>query len=91
MPNRVFLQWAGRVVGTGEIELETNKHTGYLDFDESKASAQGLLAYPEFFGDEKLAFVIHKVADQPSNIPDPWSDFSEKQYDYLSRARWGGW
>jgi hypothetical protein len=90
-PNRVYLQWAGRVLGTGEIELETNKHTGYLDFDASKASAQGLLAYPEFFGDEKLALVIHKVADQPSQIPEPWSHFSEKQYHYESRARWGRW
>jgi hypothetical protein len=89
--HRVYLQWAGRDPGTGEIQLDTdNEHTGYLDFDASKASAQGVFAYPSFFGDERLAFMIHKVADQPPKIPDSWSCFSKKQYDYVSRARWGG-
>jgi hypothetical protein len=90
--NRVYLQWAGRDPGTGEIQLDTaNEHTGYLDFDASKASAEGVLAYPSFFGDERLAFMIRKVADRPSKIPESWSRFNKKRYDYESRARWGGW
>lgn len=89
--NRVYLQWAGRESGEGEIQLDTeNSHTGYLDFDASKASAQGVFAYPSYFGDERLAFTIRKVSDQPSKIPDSWSGFNEKQYAYESRARWGG-
>jgi hypothetical protein len=89
-PSRVYLQWAGRTPGTGEIQLDTeNEHTGYLDFDASKASAQGVFAYPSYFGDARLAFAIYKVADQPFKIPDEWAHFSEKQYNYESRARWG--
>jgi hypothetical protein len=87
--NRIYLQWAGRETGEGEIQLDTeSKHTGYLDFDESKLSAKGVFSYPDMFGRD-VPFSIFKVADQPSKVPEPWSHFSEKQYNYESRARWG--
>jgi hypothetical protein len=87
--NRVYLQWAGRETGEGEVQVDTdNKHTGYLDFNESKLSAKGVFSYPDMFGTE-VPFSIFKVADQPSKVPEPWSRFSEKQYNYESRARWG--
>jgi hypothetical protein len=92
VPNRVYVQWAGRDPGTGETQLDTNnEHTGHLDFDASKAFAQGVFSYPSFFGNARLAFAIYKVADRPSKVPDSWSHFSEKQYNYESRARWGRW
>lgn len=91
-PNRVYLQWAGRGAGMGEIQVHTaNEHTGYLDFDETRASARGVLASPDHFRGGEVAFIIHKVADRPSKLPDPWSHFSQKQYDYESTARWSGW
>jgi hypothetical protein len=87
--NRIYLQWAGRDAGSGEIEQDTdNKHTGYLDFDESKLSAKGEFSHPNFFG-ENVPFSIFKVANQPSKVPEPWSHFSEKQHNYESTARWG--
>jgi hypothetical protein len=88
--NRIYLQWAGRERGEGEIQLDTdNKHTGYLDVDESKLSAKGVFSFPSWFGRD-VQFSIFKVADQPSKVPELWSCFSEKQYSYESRARWGG-
>jgi hypothetical protein len=88
--NRIYLQWAGRETGEGQIELETgDKHTGYLDFGESKLSAKAVFSYSAMLG-KNVQFSIFKVADQPSKVPEPWSHFSEKQYDYESRARWGG-
>lgn len=90
-PNRVYLQWAGREPGEGVIQLDTrNEHTGYLDFDASKASAQGVFAHPGFFGDARVAFAIHKATDRPVKTPRPWTHFSEKQYNYECKARWGG-
>jgi len=86
--NRIYLQWAGRETGEGEIELDTdNKNTGYLDFEESRVSANAVFSYPAMFGRD-VQFSIFKVADQPSKVPEPWSHFSEKQYDYESAARW---
>jgi hypothetical protein len=87
--NRIYLRWAGRETGEGEIQLDTdNKHTGHLDFDESKLSAKAVFSFPAMF-DRDVQFSIFKVADQPSKVPEPWSRFSEKQYNYESRARWG--
>jgi hypothetical protein len=87
--NRIYLRWAGRETGEGEIQLDTDdEHTGYLDFDESKLSAKAVFSYPTMFGRD-VQFSIFKVADQPSKVPEPWSHFSEKQDDYESRARWG--
>jgi hypothetical protein len=87
--NRIYLRWAGRETGEGEIQLDTdNEHTGYLDFDESKLSAKAVFSFPAMFGRD-VQFSIFKVADQPSKVPEPWSHFSVKQYDYESTARWG--
>jgi hypothetical protein len=87
--NRIYLQWAGRETGEGEIQLDTNnEHTGYLDFDESKLSAQAVFSYPTTLSRD-VQFSIFKVADQPLKVPEPWSRFSEKQYNYESTARWG--
>ncbi|KAH0548642.1 hypothetical protein GP486_007814 [Trichoglossum hirsutum] len=88
--NRIHLQSAGRETGEDEIQLDPdNKHTGYLDFDKSKLSAKGVFSF-SMFG-EDIPFSIFKIADEPSNEPEPWSCFSENQYDYESKARWGGW
>ena len=87
--NRIYLQWAGRETGEGEIQLDTdNEHTGYLDVDESKLSAKGVFSFPSWFRRD-VQLSIFKVADQPLKVPEPWSRFSEKQYSYESRARWG--
>lgn len=91
-PNHIYLQWAGRETGEGEIQLDIDDHTGYLDFDETKLTAKGVFCYSEMYGkDSEVSFSIFKVADQPSKTPEPLSRFSEKQYSYESRARWGGW
>ncbi|OXV10329.1 hypothetical protein Egran_01912 [Elaphomyces granulatus] len=89
--NRIYLQWAGRETGEGVIQLDTDDHTGYIDFNETKLTGNGVFCYPEMFGksDSQVSFSIFKVADQPSKTPEPWSDFSEKQYDYECSARWG--
>ncbi|KAN0072624.1 hypothetical protein V8E54_009553 [Elaphomyces granulatus] len=89
--NRIYLQWAGRETGEGVIQLDTDDHTGYIDFNETKLTANGVFCYPEMFGksDSQVSFSIFKVADKPSKTPEPWSDFSEKQYDYECSARWG--
>jgi hypothetical protein len=87
--NRIYLRWAGRETGEGEIQLDMdNEHTGYLDFDESKLSAKAAFSYPGMFGRD-VQFSIFKVADQPLKVPEPWSHFSVKQYNYESTARWG--
>lgn len=87
--NRIYLQWAGRETGEGEIQLDTdNEQNGYLDVDESKLSAKGMFSSPSWFGRD-VQISIFKVADQPSKVPELWSRFSEKQYSYESRARWG--
>ena len=91
-PNRVCLQWAGRETGEGEIQVDTeNENVGYLVFDEARASAQGKIAYPHYYGDVTVEFAIHKVSDQPTKAPEPWSRFSEEQHNYESSARWGRW
>ncbi|EAW10282.1 uncharacterized protein ACLA_047510 [Aspergillus clavatus NRRL 1] len=68
-PNRVYIQWTGREI-SGPIAVdEKNEHTGYVDFEPSKATAQGQWAYPDFFGDEKLQFTIYKRSDEPDEAP----------------------
>jgi hypothetical protein len=91
-PNRVYLQWGGRVVDA-EIEVdEGNEHTGYLDFDASKATARGEWVYPAMWGKErKLAFSIHKRGDQPRETPRNWNYWTEKWAEAEYRGRWGGW
>ncbi|GIK03557.1 hypothetical protein Aspvir_007629 [Aspergillus viridinutans] len=89
-PNRVYLQWGGRVV-EAEIEVdEGNEHTGYLDFDASKATARGEWVYPAMWGKErKLAFSIYKRGDQPRETPSNWNYWTQKWYDIECRDRWG--
>ncbi|RHZ72924.1 hypothetical protein CDV55_105534 [Aspergillus turcosus] len=89
-PNRVYLQWGGRVVDA-EIEVdEGNEHTGYLDFDASMATARGEWVYPAMWGKErKLAFSIYKRGDQPRETPTNWNYWTEKFYDIECRNRWG--
>lgn len=70
-PNRVYLQWGGRVV-LAEIEVdEGNEHTGYLDFDASRATARGEWAYPALWGKErKIAFSIINVEINLGKLPE---------------------
>ncbi|KAF7165482.1 hypothetical protein CNMCM5623_009604 [Aspergillus felis] len=81
-PNRVYLQWGGRMVDA-EIEVdEGDEHTGYLDFDASKAIARGESVYPAMCGKErKLAFSIYKRGDQPRETPENWNYWTQKWYD----------
>jgi hypothetical protein len=90
VPNRVYLQWGGRVVDA-EIEVDQgDEHTGYLDFDASKATARGEWVYPAMWGKErKLAFSIYKRGDQPRETPTNWNYWTEKWYDIECRQRWG--
>ncbi|GFF53864.1 hypothetical protein IFM62136_02431 [Aspergillus lentulus] len=78
-PNRVCLQWGGRVVHA-EIEIDQgDEHTGYLDFDATKATARGEWVYPAMWGKErKLAFSIYKRGDQPRETPTNWNYWTEK-------------
>ena len=78
-PNRLYLQWAGRETGGGEIQLNTdNMHTGYLDFGASKASAQGVFGYPSLFGSESpISLAIYKTTDRPFKVPSRWTRFSK--------------
>ncbi|GIJ82271.1 hypothetical protein Asppvi_000777 [Aspergillus pseudoviridinutans] len=89
-PNRVYLQWGGRMVDA-EIEVdEGDEHTGYLDFDASKAIARGEWIYPAMWGKErKLAFSIYKRGDQPRETPENWNYWTQKWYDIECRDRWG--
>ncbi|GFF28930.1 hypothetical protein IFM61606_00411 [Aspergillus udagawae] len=89
-PNRVYLQWGGRMVDA-EIEVdEGDEHTGYLDFDASKATARGEWVYPAMWGKErKLAFSIYKRGDQPRETPRNWNYWTQKWYDIECRDRWG--
>lgn len=89
-PNRVYLLWGGRETGEGEIQVDTaNGQSGYLDFDEQTATAQGQFSYPTFFGaKEPVGFSIYKVSDHPSERPEAWARLSEKQWDYECTARW---
>lgn len=89
IPNRVYLQWAGRETGEGEIQLDTeNENTGYLDFDASKAASQGEFMYPAFFGRRHIPIAIWKVSAQSSVSPEPWIQFNEKAYRRAADARW---
>ncbi|XHF98808.1 hypothetical protein AWENTII_002345 [Aspergillus wentii] len=88
-PNRVHLHWAGRAP-EADIEIgQEEKHTGFLDFDASKATVHGEWVHPNFFGDESIPFTIYKCADEPAKRPEKRSFYSEKQYDYESDTRWG--
>jgi hypothetical protein len=91
IPNRVYLQWGGGRVVDAEIEVDQgDEHTGYLDFDASKATARGEWVYPAMWGKErKLAFSIYKRGDQPRETPTNWNYWTEKWYDIECRQRWG--
>lgn len=91
-PGRVYLNWAGRETGEGEIEVsyDDSPHDGYLDFNESRLTAQGVLRNISFIGKE-VELSLFKVADTPSKEPEEWSYLGERRHDYEASARWGGW
>lgn len=73
-PNHVYLQWEARVVDAYIKVDQGDKHTGYLDFDASKATAHGEWAYPAMWSKEsKLASSIYNRGDQPRETPTTWN------------------
>jgi hypothetical protein len=65
------------------VELDDNGGlTGFMDFDASGCTANGLIRHPHFFGaDRPIKFNLHKTSNTPSEEPDePWSTFTDEQY-----------
>ncbi|KAK3326941.1 hypothetical protein B0T19DRAFT_474813 [Cercophora scortea] len=83
-PSRVYFQFAYNVVnGYPDVDDE-NEHVGYLDFDMSSSSGDGVFHVPRWFG--RQSFSIFKIDDEPSGDKQPldWFEFGGR--------RWGsGW
>ena len=87
-PYRLYLQWRGKETGTGKILLDhSDEHKGYIDFTDSTCTRfTGIVHLIDDTGEVK--FQGYKVAGEGASTGGRWEDYSEKAYEYESRARW---
>ncbi|KAF5013715.1 hypothetical protein FDECE_314 [Fusarium decemcellulare] len=86
LSRRLFFEIRGREIG--EDVIFYSPESGHIDFLDDECTKFKGQAATDLEGLGRAKFSGYKVSDMPSRSIQPWSSFSEKAYDYESRARW---
>ncbi|OCK84555.1 hypothetical protein K432DRAFT_378486 [Lepidopterella palustris CBS 459.81] len=87
-PRRIYLQWRGRETQENEIQLDyDNSNTGYIDFTDNACTKFEGVASFSLVG-EDVAFEGLKIGTTPQARAEPWSNFSEEEYESARVGRW---